>query len=237
MAALETCARNLVLRKVKGRCIRICTDSQASIMALENPCTTSKLVKEAKETLNELARNNKVFIIWIPGHSGYRGNERADKLAKEGADSGNPSEMEVGTPFQEGRNVIQKALEKRKWEAWESSQGYRWSKELLGEYITSRAEVISKLDRRRARNILGILTGHCNLRCYTHKTLGHDNQCRWCCEEEETPSHFLCECPALMAQRRKWLGAEILNPEFFKEVNMNYLLAYCKELGVIDNSE
>ena len=40
MAAIETCAGKILREKVEGRCLRICTDSQASIKALENPSTT-----------------------------------------------------------------------------------------------------------------------------------------------------------------------------------------------------
>ena len=51
MSAIERCAENMLREKVEGRCIRICADSQASIKALENPSTTSALVKEAKTPL------------------------------------------------------------------------------------------------------------------------------------------------------------------------------------------
>jgi hypothetical protein len=200
-------------------------------MALENPCTTSKLVRETKSTLNELAGLNKVTITWIPGHSGYKGNVRADQLAKQGAEFGMHPEREVGIPYREGCNAIMKAIRQEKWEAWNGSQGYRWSKEQLGDQISYWARTIIKMDKRKAREILGIFTGHCELRCYTHKTQGHSNLCRWCGKEEETPNHFLCKCPILMVHRQKWLGVGILLPEQFKELGVNNVLAFCKGVG------
>lgn len=39
MAAIEKCAKDLVQKKVRGRVIKICTDSQAALRALEKPIT------------------------------------------------------------------------------------------------------------------------------------------------------------------------------------------------------
>ncbi|KAJ8964926.1 hypothetical protein NQ317_014459 [Molorchus minor] len=42
-------------------------------------------MRNAKKTLNDLASRNKVILTWVPGHSGVRGNEEADRLAREGS--------------------------------------------------------------------------------------------------------------------------------------------------------
>ena len=126
--------RNVCKKYFAGeRCIRICTDSQASIKALENPSTTSALVREAKNTLNEMARTSKVIIAWIPGLSGYKGNETAGTLAKQGAESSEQPDRKVGAPYQEGCNALRRRLGKGRSRIWTNSQGCRWSKTLLGE--------------------------------------------------------------------------------------------------------
>ena len=51
------------------------------------PWKIPALFREARNAVNELARTNKVIIAWIPGHSGYKGSERADTLAKQGVES------------------------------------------------------------------------------------------------------------------------------------------------------
>ena len=64
------------------RNIRICSDSRAAIMTLNGTTTTSLLVWECFEALNNLATKNRVTLLWIPGHSGIKGNEISDRLAK-----------------------------------------------------------------------------------------------------------------------------------------------------------
>jgi len=47
----------------------------------DNPKIVSRQVWECAQGLNELAKVNFVNLIWVPGHSGILGNEKADYLA------------------------------------------------------------------------------------------------------------------------------------------------------------
>ena len=69
----------------KFKYIKIFTDSQATLLALNSADVTSKLVLQTKLTLNELAKKTRrITIVWIKAHVGHEGNELADELAKEG---------------------------------------------------------------------------------------------------------------------------------------------------------
>ena len=67
-------------------------------MALDNTKIKSKTTLEAVLALNKLGENNQVLIIWIPAHSGYLGNEKADSLAKRGANNTDATLLKLPIP-------------------------------------------------------------------------------------------------------------------------------------------
>lgn len=70
----------------KGKYI-ICTDSKASINALQNLSNKEPLIEFVRTKLNKF--KTKIKLMWVPGHCGILGNERADLAAKNV--SGSPS--------------------------------------------------------------------------------------------------------------------------------------------------
>ena len=80
--------KRLITTDTKNRNIAVYSDSQATIKALQKTKLTSASIYECNKAINTLAsKNNKISINWIPGHSGYDGNELADTLAKNGCSS------------------------------------------------------------------------------------------------------------------------------------------------------
>ena len=233
IAALGICAKKLRDRGTRGEKITICTDSKASLMALCRKECNSHLVYEVAKTLNKLAEENEVQILWVPSHSGYHGNERADTLAKKGALGQGKPLNSVGIPYQVGLDDIDNWIGREMKKTWVNSQRFRWTKELLGLGGHNWTRKLIHLNRRSARTVIGLLTGHCGLRCYEHKLDREvSNLCRWCEKDEETPSHVLCKCPELSGIRHKWLGANW--KETLGEVSVENLLAFGKALGITD---
>jgi hypothetical protein len=65
--------------------ITICSDSQVALKALKAVRTTSPLVRQCQEALNDVSARHVVGLFWVPGHAGVRGNEIADGLASSGS--------------------------------------------------------------------------------------------------------------------------------------------------------
>lgn len=87
-----------------GKCIRICSDSQAAIKALGAPIVALQLTLGCRQTLETLAMDNKITLVWTPNHSGIKDNEKANMLAKTGSKTKLLSpEPALGVPFCLGR--------------------------------------------------------------------------------------------------------------------------------------
>jgi hypothetical protein len=72
-------------RGYKNRNFCTLPDSQAAIKSPENYQITSKLVWGCHISLVNLAKHDRVQLIWVPGHKGIEGNETANQLARLGS--------------------------------------------------------------------------------------------------------------------------------------------------------
>ena len=96
IAINEACKKFIDTKQSNMQYIKIFSDSQAAILALNSNTVTSSLVKQTMITLNQLADSmERVEICWIKAHIGYDGNERADQLAREAVKN---SQVGVNTP-------------------------------------------------------------------------------------------------------------------------------------------
>ncbi|XP_036138900.1 uncharacterized protein LOC118644432 [Monomorium pharaonis] len=236
VVAIMRCAQNLLeLGRVGGR-IRICSDSQAALKALEGPRFNSRLVWDCKIVLDELAKNNDVGLVWVPGHSGIEGNEIADLLAKEAAETRLVGpEPAVGISFCLGRRRIGSWLRDQHLEHWRKVTGVkcRQAGALLGDCPgEDLARSMRSLNRRDARLATQLLTGHGDLNYHLYKLGSSDTpDCRWCGEEEETSLHILGNCPVLVGPRARLLGSGILEPDQVGQLPLEDLLRFWKEAG------
>uniref|UniRef100_A0A0A9WJ85 Ribonuclease H1 n=1 Tax=Lygus hesperus TaxID=30085 RepID=A0A0A9WJ85_LYGHE len=85
----------MALERIKKRVdpnVAILVDSQAAIMAVTSSSQTiSKDVLDCRKLVHEGIMDGKVIVFqWVPSHCGIDGNERADELAKRGAEMNQP---------------------------------------------------------------------------------------------------------------------------------------------------
>ena len=122
--------------------------------------TTSTLVWECYETLNKLAKDNQVTVLWTPGHGGVKGNETADRLAKL-ATKQNPTGLEsaIGISNRSVTEDIKKWLAEKHQEEWYKATACKQAKTLMGEHLNpKRAADLRRLSRSEVNVLVGDAT-------------------------------------------------------------------------------
>lgn len=208
--ALECCLSN----QVKDKTIIICSDSQAALRALARPEVTSCLVKECKLLGRRVKSRNNIRLVWVPGHTGVEGNEKADELAREGSGA-TPFGPEPILPVSWAtiNGLIEHDLKSKNVTLWKDSTGMKHSKGCVDVPSARRTRELLARGRGAARLVVAMLTGHGPFKAHLAKMgVGpQDTACRFCEEEEESGWHVLMDCPALWRQRLETLGFALNN--------------------------
>lgn len=58
------------------------SDSQATLPAVNKQDIESELILKCKTASKQLAKRNSATLMWVPNHTGFKGNEKANQLAK-----------------------------------------------------------------------------------------------------------------------------------------------------------
>jgi len=183
------------------------SDSQAAIRALAKAKINSKTVLEAVDSLQTLGNHTEVTLSWVKAHVNFRGNELADKTAKEGAalKCAGPAPF---LPINEAvfNSKVKANIYKNWTDKWKTQLDYRQTKLWFPVPSKSRSDVILKKDRQTVRGLVKIITGHNNMNYHRNiQKLTDDSTCRRCEEAEETAWHVVWECPELQDIRQATL--------------------------------
>ena len=193
---------------ITNQTIFILSDSQAALQALACPRVKQVLVANCIDNLNILSQNNQVTLMWVPGHSDIDGNEEADTLAKTGAHTvWEIPEPAVPISYRRCRLAVRYWTEKEHAKVWTQIDTCRHTKGIIRTSEKIPTKSLLKLSRNRLRQVLQILTGHGNLAKHRHK-MGKVQSplCPKCQEAEDTPQHYVGECPAYLQTRISHFG-------------------------------
>jgi len=199
------------------------SDNQPFIKTVTNPKAVpgQYLLKHLNKAANELRA--KLEIKWISGHSEVRGNERADKLAKEAAE-GRASRRDDLPPILRGTLLISASSKnrehlahlRRKWgRSWQDSPRRRRLERIDDTFpFDGYRKRQDKLSRAHASHLLQVRSGHLPLNVYLHRIKKSETKkCQACAIEpgddtpDETVSHFLNDCDAYTPQRQSLIRA------------------------------
>ncbi|XP_037536736.1 uncharacterized protein LOC119413748 [Nematolebias whitei] len=182
----------------------ICSDSSSSVISIKNSCSESRpdILIEIQQTLFKISMMGlTVTFLWIPAHIGIRGNEMADKAAKE-ATKHNSVEIEVKFSRAEIKSITKQRMREKWQKQWEEERKGRWF------YIIQRkvGEMRRAERNRREETVISRLRfGHTGLN-RTLFIIGKHNtgKCDHC-GEDETIQHVLMICQNYHHERRQMI--------------------------------
>jgi ribonuclease HI len=230
------CLREIGTQDWPEKYVTICSDSQAALKALQAAKTTSPLVRQCQQALNDISTRHAVGLYWVPGRAGVRGNEIANRLARNGsAQRFVGPEPFLGVSRQTIRRKMKCWMEKLHLALWSGPcSTQRLARELIsGPNLATGARLLS-FDRTQSRAVIGLLTGHNTLRrCLHIMELCDSPICRKCGTGEESSVHILCECEALASLRHTYLGSFFLDPEDIRLLGVGAIWNFVKGTGLL----
>lgn len=233
--AISRMASVMIDKEAKNYHCIIYTDCLSAVKSLNRGLIDSKTTLTCIQELNRLTSlGNKVTVAWIKSHSGIKGNEIADKLAKKGRK--NPSiDVTVHSPNKIWEENVENWIKNECGNKWESMK-ITHSKRMMTGFEDERLKKIRLNNRKELRVLIGILSGHCCLR-ENLRVMGkiEDGTCRFCNLEAEKMSHLLTDCPAMeIVQARKILSLSQHNAISLQQIEFPKLIEFAKETGIYE---
>src|SRR5690606_31502535 len=163
--AIAACAEENIRRGYSNVDISVFSDSRAALMALQSHRIKSQTVKYCHDILCKLAERNSVTLIWVPGHEGYQGNEKADLLAKLAAPQ-TPIGPEpfAAVPVTVVKRELESWVQKEHRKKWSCTPALRQSKLFIRWPDKKTITELIGLSRNSVRRIVALRTGHNLLR-------------------------------------------------------------------------
>jgi ribonuclease HI len=201
-----------------GKTVSLFTDNQSIVTSLPYPKATpgQYLLSSLRSAIEGIGC--KLTVKWISGHSKVKGNEMADRLAKQAA-AGLSSARDslphlLRSPLPKSASALKQSFMKElkaKWaESWEASPRKLRVSQFGGVFpFSSLLNRLNSLSRQQASLILQLRCGHFPLNSYLHRIKKvESDRCGACRGGREGPApetvnHFIFDCPAYVEERRE----------------------------------
>ncbi|XP_074026912.1 uncharacterized protein [Leptinotarsa decemlineata] len=205
----------------------VITDSLSAIIGIQQMYSDNQILINIKEAIYAISRENKnIIFLWVPSHVGIRGNELADKAAREALRDQNinfEEELEYGD-----QKAYFKKLLKDSWNSrWQNSQS-----KLKEVKSTIKPWKITPQNRSHQVVLTRLRIGHTR---YTHGQLLKKEEVRLCdrCLIPMSVKHFLVECPKFSAQRQAFNLDPDLSSILGENCKISNLVNYLNDIEVL----
>ena len=196
------------------------------MQALEGEKMDNPLIVSLLEKLSRLCERADIVFYWLPSHIGIRGNEEADKAAK---DALSLEILPFKVPFNDFKPLIYNFIQNVWQQSWSDSANQNNKlytiKPGLGEWLPG-----LRTNRREEIVLARLRIGHSY---FTHSYLLKGEEQPQCipCNAPLTVKHLLVDCIDLAPTRERYFIVDSLIT-LFETVKIESVFEFLKEIGL-----
>lgn len=184
---------NKIMKYSNYRNYYICSDSRTALNLLANNKKHNSLARNIHDYIYNNNQGSKFKFIWVKGHSDLKGNDQADKLAKQATKLGlNVSYSKVPESYLKNKiNSILISEWQREWEIDDKGRH-------VFKFIPSISKFLQNKHFKITHQLTQLLTGHGGLNAYLRRFNIQTNENCDCGQNvPQTVDHLLFWCPHL----------------------------------------
>jgi len=187
----------------------------------------SKAVLGCHKVLNTLGKFNSVTLMWIPDHSDFTGNAKADELAKLGSEAVYiGTEPALGMAHGKAKKSITEWCYQEYSDLWLRTTGLVHCKEFIKGPSKNRTNNLLQLSRRHLRTVTALNIGHCQQGVHMHRI---GLECPWCMEDDKSAAHLLPP-----NSRSSIFGRADVRPEDLGNLSSRGVIRFLRDSSILD---